>query len=108
MVTWRTQDSDLACDVTALGSVYLGGFTVARLARAGRVAELRPSMAARADALFASDRVNHTAEGPWANTGFDRVFPWPHSLVPAWLKMCRESARLARCACCARPCLLTP
>ena len=28
-------DADLACDVTALGSVYLGGFTFAELVAAG-------------------------------------------------------------------------
>ena len=34
-------DADLACDVTALGSVYLGGFTFAQLVRGGRVEELK-------------------------------------------------------------------
>jgi predicted acetyltransferase len=51
--------TDLACDVTALGSVYLGGFTFAQLARAGRIEERRPGAAARADALFLADRA------PW-------------------------------------------
>lgn len=52
-------DAELACDVTALGSVYLGGFTFAQLSRAGRVEERRPGAVARADALF-------PAEGaPW-------------------------------------------
>ena len=56
----RTRDAaDLACDVTALGSVYLGGFTWAQLARALRVEELRPGAVARADALFRTDRL------PW-------------------------------------------
>ena len=50
-----TADADLACDVTALGSVYLGGFTFRQLVRAGRVSENRPDAAARADALFPSD-----------------------------------------------------
>jgi hypothetical protein len=45
--------------VTALGSVYLGGFTWAQLARALRVTELRPGAIARADALFRHD------VGPW-------------------------------------------
>jgi predicted acetyltransferase len=54
-----TEEPGLTCDVTALGSVYLGGFTFARLAHAGRVAEQRPGMAARTDALFRSDRA------PW-------------------------------------------
>jgi predicted acetyltransferase len=49
----RTNDpADLSGDVTALGSVYLGGFTWAQLARALRVSELRPGAVARADALF--------------------------------------------------------
>jgi predicted acetyltransferase len=50
---------DLRCDVTALGSVYLGGFTWAQLARALRAEELRPGAAARADALF------RTGCAPW-------------------------------------------
>ncbi len=54
-----TADADLACDVTALGSVYLGGFRLAQLARAGRVTELRAGALARADALLPSDRA------PW-------------------------------------------
>ncbi len=48
-------DADLACDVTALGSVYLGGFTFAQLVRGGRVEELKPGAAARADAMFRTD-----------------------------------------------------
>ncbi len=52
----RTSDSaDLSGDVTALGSVYLGGFTWAQLASSLRVTELRPSAVARADALFRHD-----------------------------------------------------
>lgn len=54
-----TDDADLTCDITALGSVYLGGFTFGQLARAGRVIEARPGAAAGADALFPSDRA------PW-------------------------------------------
>lgn len=54
-----TGDAELACDITALGSVYLGGFTFRQLARAGRVTELREGAAARADALFPADRA------PW-------------------------------------------
>jgi predicted acetyltransferase len=48
-------EADLACDVTALGSVYLGGFTFGRLVRGGRVEELKPGAAARADAMFRTD-----------------------------------------------------
>ena len=54
-----SDDADLACDVTALGSVYLGGFTFGQLERAGRVIERRAGAAARADALFPRDRA------PW-------------------------------------------
>jgi predicted acetyltransferase len=65
---WRVSDAgaervatapELRCDVTALGSVYLGGFTWARLTRAMRVEEVRPGAVARADALF------RTAHAPW-------------------------------------------
>lgn len=42
----------LRCDVTALGSVYLGGFTWTRLARALRVEELAPDAVAQADGIF--------------------------------------------------------
>jgi predicted acetyltransferase len=45
--------------VGALGSAYLGGFTFAQLARAGRMEELRAGALERADALFRSDRA------PW-------------------------------------------
>jgi predicted acetyltransferase len=49
----RTSDpADLSGDVTALGSVYLGGFSWTQLARSLRVAELRPGGLERADALF--------------------------------------------------------
>jgi len=54
-----TADPELGCDITALGSVYLGGFTFARLARAERVTELRGGAASRADALLPADRA------PW-------------------------------------------
>ena len=56
----RTEDeADLRCDVTALGSVYLGGFTFGQLARAGRVRELSEGAVERADSIFRSDRA------PW-------------------------------------------
>jgi predicted acetyltransferase len=54
-----TAEPDLRCDVTALGSVYLGGFSWAQLAAALRVEEARPGAVARADALF------HTSRAPW-------------------------------------------
>jgi predicted acetyltransferase len=56
----RTEaEPELRLDVTALGSVYLGGFTFAQLARGLGVEELRPGAIERADALFRSDRA------PW-------------------------------------------
>jgi predicted acetyltransferase len=62
---WRVADgaakrtraaAQLRCDVTALGSVYLGGVTFSQLVRAGRVEELRRGAATRADAMFAAER----------------------------------------------------
>ena len=50
-----TAAPQLRCDVTALGSVYLGGFSFSELVRGGRVEELRRGAAARADAMFASE-----------------------------------------------------
>jgi len=52
-------EADLACDVSSLGCVYLGGFTFAQLARSMRVRELSAGAVARADAMFHSDRA------PW-------------------------------------------
>jgi predicted acetyltransferase len=54
-----TAVADLACDVSSLGCVYLGGFTWSQLSRSMRVAELHPGALARADAMFRSDRA------PW-------------------------------------------
>jgi predicted acetyltransferase len=58
-VSSTTAAADLALDVAALGSAYLGGFTFAGLALAGRVDELQPGAIARADAIFG------TARRPW-------------------------------------------
>ncbi|MFF4581585.1 GNAT family N-acetyltransferase [Streptomyces sp. NPDC001389] len=56
----RTQDpADLRLDVSALGSLYLGDESAARLAVLGRVAEERPGAVALADAVF------RTARRPW-------------------------------------------
>ncbi|HEY6962328.1 MAG TPA: GNAT family N-acetyltransferase [Gaiellaceae bacterium] len=56
----RTTDvADLAVDVSVLGSVYLGGFSFAELARGLRVEELRDGAVGRADALF------RTRLAPW-------------------------------------------
>jgi predicted acetyltransferase len=50
----RTEEEpDLALDVSALGSVYLGAVSFAQLREALRVEELREGAVARADALFA-------------------------------------------------------
>jgi predicted acetyltransferase len=51
--------AELALDVTALGSVYLGGFSFADLVRASRARELVAGAVERADALF------HTSVQPW-------------------------------------------
>jgi predicted acetyltransferase len=56
------EQADLLLDVTALGSTYLGGVSFAELLRAGRVEELREGAAARADALFRTDRAPWCAE----------------------------------------------
>jgi predicted acetyltransferase len=51
--------ADLRLDVTALGSVYLGGFTFRELVYGSRAEELTPGAAGRADGLF------HTDVQPW-------------------------------------------
>jgi len=48
-------DADLRLDVSAIGSVYLGGFSFAELVRGSRAQELCPGAAARADALFRTE-----------------------------------------------------
>jgi predicted acetyltransferase len=48
--------ADLRVDITDLGAVYLGGFTFAWLAAAGRGTELTSGAIARADRLFTTDR----------------------------------------------------
>ena len=53
-------DADLRCDVTTLGSVYLGGFSFRELHRAFRVEELRDGAIDRADAIF-----RRTSVAPW-------------------------------------------
>ena len=59
-----TDPADLALDTTDLAAVYLGAFSYADLARAGRTHELTPGGWARADALFAS------SVAPWSSTAF--------------------------------------
>ena len=57
-------DPDLTLDTSDLAAVYLGAFSFADLARAGRVGECRPGAVAAADALFV------TAVAPWCSTIF--------------------------------------
>ena len=52
-------EPELRLDVTGLGSVYLGGFSFADLARGSRATELSPGAAARADDLV------RTGVEPW-------------------------------------------
>ena len=52
-------EAEIALDVSALGSVYLGGFTFRQLAESFRADELVDGALARADALFA------TSIEPW-------------------------------------------
>jgi predicted acetyltransferase len=54
-----TDASDIACDVTDVAAAYLGAFSFAQLADAGRASEQSPGGIARADALFRTDRA------PW-------------------------------------------
>jgi predicted acetyltransferase len=49
-----TADPDLALDVADLGAVYLGGASLATLARAERVAERTPGALLKADRMFSS------------------------------------------------------
>jgi predicted acetyltransferase len=49
----RTDDApDLRCDVSVLGSLYLGGIALSALAQANLVDELTPGAIARADGVF--------------------------------------------------------
>ena len=50
---------DLSLDIRDLGSIYLGGTTPSTLIRAGHIRAHTPEAAARADALFRSDRTPH-------------------------------------------------
>ena len=60
----RTDErAQLGLDVTDLGSVYLGGNTMAGLHRAGRITELDPGSLRRASAAFATDLAPHCPEG---------------------------------------------
>lgn len=58
------EDPDLRLDVTALGSLYMGGYPASLLAAAGRVEELKAGRLAVADRLLA------TTPAPLTVTGF--------------------------------------
>ncbi|MEV6357046.1 GNAT family N-acetyltransferase [Streptomyces hydrogenans] len=53
------RDPDLSLDVSDLGSLYLGGTTPGTLVRAGHIKAHHPEAAARADALFRTERPPH-------------------------------------------------
>ncbi|TQM78499.1 putative acetyltransferase [Saccharothrix saharensis] len=53
------REPDLSLDVRDLGSVYLGGTAPSTLVRAGHVKAHHPAAAARADALFRTERAPH-------------------------------------------------
>jgi predicted acetyltransferase len=57
-------EPELRLEAADLGAVYLGGFSLADLVRAGRVEELRPGAVAWADTLLRTDTV------PWCPEGF--------------------------------------
>jgi predicted acetyltransferase len=57
-------DADLALDVSALGSAYLGAVSFTQLAQALRVEQLRDGAVSRADALFAGQSL------PWCSEIF--------------------------------------
>ncbi len=69
--TWTIEDRvarrsrrrpDVRLDVQGLGAAYLGGFTFAQLARAGRVEEVARGGIGRADALFRVDAAPYCPE----------------------------------------------
>ena len=60
----RIGDPHIRLGIAELASAYLGGFTFAELARAGRIVEVRPGGVALADSLFRADRA------PWCPETF--------------------------------------
>lgn len=64
VVELTEEEADLRLDVRDLAAAYLGGFSFARLALAGRVQELRAGALARADGMFRTERA------PWCPEGF--------------------------------------
>ncbi|MFE2883788.1 GNAT family N-acetyltransferase [Streptomyces sp. NPDC059272] len=53
------REPDLSLDIDDLGSLYLGGTAPSTLVRAGHIRAHHPDAAARADALFRTDRSPH-------------------------------------------------
>ncbi len=53
------REPDLSLDIDDLGSLYLGGTAPSTLVRAGHIRAHGPDAAARADALFRTDRAPH-------------------------------------------------
>jgi predicted acetyltransferase len=62
--TSTDEPADLACSVSVLGSVFLGGASFRQLWRAGQVEDVWPGALERADAMFASD------PAPWCPFAF--------------------------------------
>ncbi len=63
-VVSTTEDAELAMDISELGALYLGDESAVRLAVLGRVEELSPGAAARADTLL------RTSRRPWCPDSF--------------------------------------
>ena len=59
-----TRTADVTLDISDLGAVYLGAVDFTTLVRARRVHESTEGAAARADAMFRTDR------SPWCSTHF--------------------------------------
>jgi predicted acetyltransferase len=57
-----TDPADLSCTVLEIGAAYLGGTTLASLAAAGTVRELRPGALCRASTAFGADRAPNLTE----------------------------------------------
>jgi predicted acetyltransferase len=62
--TRTDREGDLRMDVSALGSVFLGGYRAGTLHAAGRVDELTPG------AVLRLGRVMHTDVAPWLPVHF--------------------------------------
>jgi predicted acetyltransferase len=54
---------DLRLDVTALGSIYMGGFAPSLLGAAGRIEEVATGALVRADRMLLTQPAPHTVVG---------------------------------------------